>query len=110
MDAEEGGRLVYGFGLLSQHEMEKGQEFYQNNLVNFCTGHPVVLQNLKDNHEYICFLSNITIFYYLTYKRQVSVIISYHIISHNLFSFRKSVQDYIIHMDVEIVVFVGIKG
>jgi len=34
----------------------------------------------------------------------------YHIISYHLFSFRKSVQDYIIHMDMEIVIFVGIKG
>ena len=43
INAEEGGRLVEGLGLLSQHETEKGQEFYQNNLVNFCTGHPTVL-------------------------------------------------------------------
>jgi len=32
------------------------------------------------------------------------------IISYHLFSFRKSVRDYIIHMDMEIVIFVGIKG
>jgi len=32
------------------------------------------------------------------------------IISYHLFSFCKSVQDYIIHMDMEIVIFVGIKG
>jgi len=35
--------------------------------------------------------------------------LSYHII-HHLFSFCKSVQDTIIHMDMEIVIFVGIKG
>ena len=35
--------------------------------------------------------------------------ISYRIIYH-LFSFCKSVQDVIIHMDMEIVIFVGIKG
>jgi len=29
---------------------------------------------------------------------------------YNLFSFRKFVQDYIIHMDMEIVIFIGIKG
>ena len=34
--------------------------------------------------------------------------ISYHI--YNLFSFCKSIQDYIIHMGMEIVIFVGIKG
>ena len=33
-----------------------------------------------------------------------------HITSYNLFSFRKSVQDYTIHMDREIVIFIGIKG
>jgi len=32
------------------------------------------------------------------------------ITSHHLFSFRKSVEDYVIHMDMEIVIFVGIKG
>jgi len=32
------------------------------------------------------------------------------IISYHLFSFHKSVQDYIIHMDMEIIIFVGIKG
>ena len=31
------------------------------------------------------------------------------IISYHLFSFRKSVQDYIVHMDMEIIIFVGIK-
>jgi len=31
-------------------------------------------------------------------------------ISYHLFSFRRSVQDYIIHMDMEIIIFVGIKG
>jgi hypothetical protein len=35
----------------------------------------------------------------------VCVYVSYH-----LFSFHKSVQDYIIHMDMEIIIFVGIKG
>jgi len=40
----------------------------------------------------------------------LGTIISYHIISYHLFSFRKSVQDYIIHMDLKIVIFVGIKG
>jgi len=34
---------------------------------------------------------------------------SYHIIYH-LFAFRKSVQDNIVHMDMEIFIFVGIKG
>ena len=34
---------------------------------------------------------------------------SYHIISYHLFSFRRSIQNYIIHMDMEIVIFVGIK-
>jgi len=29
---------------------------------------------------------------------------------YHLFSFRKSVQDYIVHVDMEIVIFVGIKG
>ena len=38
------------------------------------------------------------------------MVMSYHIISYHLFSFRKSVQDYIIHMDMEIVIFVGFKG
>jgi len=33
-----------------------------------------------------------------------------HIISCHLFSFCKSVQDYIIHVDMEIVIFVAIKG
>jgi len=45
-------------------------------------------------------------------------IISNHMIYHHnilydiyhLFSFCKSVQDYIIHMDMEIVIFDGIKG
>jgi len=32
------------------------------------------------------------------------------IISYHLFSFHKSIQDYIIHMDMEIIIFVGIKG
>jgi len=32
------------------------------------------------------------------------------VISYHLFSYRKTVQDYIIHMDMEIVIFVGIKG
>ena len=36
--------------------------------------------------------------------------IIYHIISYHLFSFRKSLEDNIIHMDVEIVIFVGSKG
>ena len=31
------------------------------------------------------------------------------IISYRLFSFRRSVQDYIIHIDMEIIIFVGIK-
>jgi len=35
--------------------------------------------------------------------------ISYHIIYH-LFSFHRSVQDYIIHVDVEIIIVAGIKG
>jgi len=35
---------------------------------------------------------------------------SYHIISYHLVSFHKSVQDYIIHMDMEIVIFVGLNG
>ena len=35
--------------------------------------------------------------------------VSYHI-SYHLFSFHRSVQDYIIRMDMEIIVFVGIKG
>jgi len=36
----------------------------------------------------------------------------YHIsyVVYHLFSFRKSLQDYIIHMDMEIIIFVGIKG
>ena len=34
----------------------------------------------------------------------------YHIIPYHSFSFPKSIQDYIIHMDMEIVIFVGIKG
>ena len=33
-----------------------------------------------------------------------------HIISYNLFSFCKSVQDYVIHMDMETIIFVGIRG
>jgi len=36
-------------------------------------------------------------------------IISYHIISCHIFSFCRSIQDYIIHMDIEII-FVEIKG
>jgi len=36
-------------------------------------------------------------------------ILSYHIVSYHLLSFSRSVQDYIIHMDMEII-FVGIKG
>ena len=32
-----------------------------------------------------------------------------YIISYHLFSFHRSVQDYIIHMDMEIVIFVGIN-
>ena len=39
------------------------------------------------------------------YLPVVSYIISYH-----LFSFHKSARGYIIHMDMEIVIFVGIKG
>jgi len=30
-------------------------------------------------------------------------------ISYNLFSFRKSIQDYTVHIDMEIVIFVGIN-
>jgi len=33
-----------------------------------------------------------------------------YIVLYHLFSFRKYVQDYIVHMDMEIVIFVGIKG
>ena len=32
-----------------------------------------------------------------------------HIIGYNLFSFHISIQDYIIHMDMEIIIYVGIK-
>jgi hypothetical protein len=35
--------------------------------------------------------------------------LSYHI-SYHLFSFHKSIQDYIIRMNIEIVIFVGING
>jgi len=31
------------------------------------------------------------------------------ITAHHLFSFRKSVEDYVVNMDMEIVIFVGIK-
>jgi hypothetical protein len=44
--------------------------------------------------------------YHIAYQRHI---ISYHVTSYHLFSFRKSVQDYIIHMDMEIVIFVGIS-
>jgi len=47
--------------------------------------------------------------YYIIYYI-ISYHISYHITPYHLFSFRKSVQDYIIHMGMEIVIFVGIKG
>ena len=45
----------------------------------------------------------------IAFYRIVTYIISF-IISYHLFSFCKSVQDYIIHMDLEIIIFVGIKG
>jgi len=47
--------------------------------------------------------------YILKLEIIILFIVSY-IISYHLFSFHKSVQDYIIHMDMEIVIFVGIKG
>jgi len=47
---------------------------------------------------------------YFNFSSSFQTVNMYCIISYNLFSFRKSVQDYKIHMDMEIVIFVGIKG
>jgi hypothetical protein len=53
-------------------------------------------------------LQTSTFTFLLLFKRLTSTV-SY-IISYHLFSFRKSLEDNIIHMDVEIVIFVGSKG
>jgi len=45
--------------------------------------------------------------YQIVYHHIISYIIN-HI--YHLFSFHKSVQDYIVHVDMEIIIFVGIKG
>jgi len=37
-------------------------------------------------------------------------IISYHIKLYHIFSFHRSVQDYINHMDMEISIFLGLRG
>jgi len=48
----------------------------------------------------------------IKYKNLTIRHLFYHTMYHTIsvFSFRKSVQDYIVHMDMEIIIFVGIKG
>ena len=62
-----------------------------------------VLQNLAS--------LDIQIKIWLTWKMilEAKVLSWFHIISYHLFSFRRSVQEYKIHMDMEIVTFLGIK-
>jgi len=52
---------------------------------------------------------NLQIYLCCSLRNHISNRASYNILLYHLFSFRKSVQDYIIRMDKEIVIFVGIK-
>ena len=59
-----------------------------------------------------CHVSYHIIYHIVSYpvvSHHISYHMSYHITSFNLFSFCKSVQDYIFHMVMEIVIFVGIR-
>ena len=90
----------------------------------FCTSIPTTATGWKPNCSkqisyhiisYHIISYHIISYHIISYHIISYHIISYHIISYHiisyiiLFSFHKSVQDYIIHMDMEIIIFVGIK-
>ena len=78
---------------------------------DFATGH---LRHIHKSHLLSMNISDLTWFGMISRFCHISyhiLYISYHIYIYiYIFSFRKSVQNYIIHMDTEIVIFVGIKG
>ena len=51
-----------------------GRQCYDTNSCQFLYRAPRCVTELKNNHKYVCFQSNTTMFYYLTYWRQVSVL------------------------------------